>query len=108
MTAIIALYSGDISMSAAYRVAVTEGMKGNRKYRTKYGRFWSTINWRLPDNTLSVIWGVMRGNIRQRRLRLGVGGAVYSARRDTKDPNYKQEVAKEQRLANSFVGPRPR
>src|SRR5688500_7786694 len=69
----LALYDGDISVSAAYRAAVAEGLLGQRQNHTRYARFWDTINWRLPDSVLSAAWGVMRGNIRHRRVRLGVG-----------------------------------
>jgi hypothetical protein len=104
----LARYGGDISVSAAYRAAIAEGLRGKRCNGTRYAPFWATINWRLPDSVLSAIWGVMRGNIRQRRVRLGVGDATYDGRLDMKNPAYLEEVDREKRRARRFEGPRPR
>src|SRR5690242_4400915 len=68
-----------ISVSSAYRIAVTVGLRGRRRNRTRYQGFWDAINWELPDSTLSRIWGVTRGNLRQRRVRLAAGPPRFDA-----------------------------
>src|SRR4051812_21249754 len=76
LPAVLRRFGHNITLSSAYRVAVAEGLRGRRRNDTRYVEFWNTINWALPDNTLHRIWGVTRGNLRQRRLRIGAGSAM--------------------------------
>lgn len=107
LTELLRRYRGVISKSSAYRVAVAMRVRGTRQHSTRYAKFWNTINWRLPDSSLSAIWKVTRGNIRQRRVRLGVGDAAYNARWDRENESYLSEVAHERRRAARFEGLRP-
>lgn len=99
---VLAIYGGHISVSAAYRIAVGLGLRGKRRNASRYDKFWATINWRLPDTTLSAIWGVGRGNIRQRRVRLGVDDPSYDGRLDQHHPGFQEETAAELRRFQRF------
>jgi hypothetical protein len=105
---ILALYEGNISMSAAYRAAVAEGLRGKRHNDTRYETFWALINWELPDTMLQRIWGVWRGNLRHRRLRMNLGAARFNLRYCKLDSEFRQAVAREKRRAAHYCGPRPR
>src|SRR5690348_7847765 len=82
LRALLDRYAPGISPSAAYRAAVAEGVRGLRSYRTRYAGFWNLINWELPDSVLESIWGVARGNLRQRRLRTAKGSPLFVASTD--------------------------
>lgn len=103
----VTLWGEPISRSSAYRAAIAEGLRGLRMNRTRYAAFWNLINWRLPDSVLSAIWGVTRGNIRTRRVRLGVGDAAYDARSVREHSCHRKEVDREMRIASKFNGLRP-
>jgi hypothetical protein len=100
-------FEGSITWSSAYRLALTHGLRGGRRNRSRYDRFWNTVNWELPDNVLSIIWGVGRGNMRQRRLRLGVASTCFNARHDRDKPSFQILVQRERERAARFRDPRP-
>lgn len=108
LPALLRRYGGLISTSAAYRAALAEGVRGKRRNNTRYEGFWRTINWVLPDSVLSNVWGVSRGNLRQRRVRLGVGDPAYDARFDFTKASFLDVVAFEVQRAAAYTGPRPR
>lgn len=107
ISALAQLAGVSISASAAYRLAVAEGLRGERFNRTRYAQFWSTVNWQLPDTDLSRIWGVSRQNLRARRARLGVGRPRWRLPGAANDLAYRRAVAREQRRSRSYRGPRP-
>ncbi len=100
-------YGRDISMSSAYRVALAEGVRGSRRNATRYAAFWKMINWDLPDSVLSTIWGVGRGNLRTRRVRLQLGSPRFDARCFPTSHSYHEAVSREKRRASHYRGPRP-
>jgi hypothetical protein len=100
-------YGGDISLQSAYRIAVVEGLRGHRRNASRYAAFWEALNWDLPDSVLSAVWNVTRGNLRQRRLRLGVGRPKYRVHRHSTSPTFLAVVACEKRIASRFTGLRP-
>jgi hypothetical protein len=100
-------YARDISSSAAYRAAVDEGVRGLRSYRTRYAGFWNLINWELPDGVLESIWGVARGNLRQRRLRTAMASPLFVASTDACDPRFIDAIRREKQLERRYDGPRP-
>ncbi len=104
---IVRLYGGAISRSAAYRVAMKQRVRGKRLNQTRYAPFWGIIDWRLPDTVLESIWGVRRGNVRQRRLRLQVVTPSFDARKDAGKPSFTTAVHREKSKASSYTGPRP-
>jgi hypothetical protein len=104
----VRLYGKAISVSSAYRLAVEEGLRGARRNRTRYEAFWSIIDWRLPDTSLARIWGVARGNLRQRRLRVRAGLPRFCAKAHSDNARYRIAIAKEEERARSYSGPRPR
>jgi hypothetical protein len=104
---LLATYPGNISLSSAYRVALTAGLRGARRNHSKYAAFWEGINWELSDAILAAVWNVSRGNIRQRRLRLGVGTPRFAARNMTTDPHFIEAVTQEKQHAEHYNGPRP-
>ena len=100
-------YGRAISFPSAYRVAVAEGLRGGRLNRTKYAAFWDTINWHLPDGVLAAIWGVFRGNLRQRRLRIGAGSPKFKYPDALFDPRFIKAVFREKQVARRYDGLRP-
>ena len=97
-----------ISWSSAYRVARRLGVRGKYRNRSRYDGFWAVVNWRLPDGTLSEVWGTLRGNLRQRRLRMNAGPPRWRAYHDADDADFRHAVLVERRKAARFRGPRPR
>jgi hypothetical protein len=75
--------------------------------RTKYFDFWKIINWSLPDTTLSTIWGVDRGNIRARRVRLHSGSSRWRLKRDAGHPVFLAAIGLEKLKSKKFSGPKP-
>src|SRR4051812_45638364 len=45
LPALLRRYRGRISVSAAYRAALAEGVRGKRRNNTRYETFWRAINW---------------------------------------------------------------
>lgn len=105
--AVVRAHGSGISVAAAYRVAVAVGLRGARRNRTRYARFWTMLNWDLPDGVLSAIWGVAYGNLRQRRVRMGVGAPKFTIRNSASDPTFLDAVRRERRRRSSYTGPRP-
>lgn len=107
MPALLKRYGGGITVSSAYRLALKAGLRGRRRNRTRYTAFWMFVNWELPDSVLERVWKVARGNLRQRRLRLGVGPPVFRTRYDHADRRFLTAVAREEQRARDYTGPRP-
>ncbi len=105
--AMLKLYGRSISYSAAYRVLVDMGLRGQRNNRSRYERFWQQVNWRLPDIVLSAVWGTWRGNLRSRRLRIKAPAPRWQLTVDRKNPGYQRALAREQAKAAAFTGSRP-
>jgi hypothetical protein len=101
-------YGQPISLPSAYRIAVAEGLRGARRNRSRYDQFWKLVDWELPDGVLERIWGVWRGNLRNRRLRTDAGSASFSAGVDHADRRFREAVARQIRAAVKYHGPRPR
>jgi hypothetical protein len=101
-------FGGNISLSSAYRIAVRMGAKGRRHNRSRYDEFWEIVNWDLPDSVLSELWGVARGNLRQRRVRLGKGKCAFNVRNSRHSSDFKRQVQCEEGRARNYDGPRPR
>lgn len=104
---LITRYGHDISVATAYRVAISEGLRGLRRNMTRYSEFWDTINWALPDRVLTRIWGVSRQNLRQRRLRTRVGSAKHASSGSLCEPAFRRAVAQESQKASRYAGLRP-
>lgn len=100
-------YGQTISMAGAYRVAVAEGLRGARSNWTRYERFWARINWDLPDSVLSAVWGVDRGNLRQRRDRINVGPPRFRLPVARSDPHFVRAVFNERLRSKRYHGARP-
>jgi hypothetical protein len=100
-------YDFAMSLPSAYRIAVAEGIRGHRFNQTRYAAFWETINWDLPDSVLHAIWGVWRGNLRQRRLRIHAGPPRFTVPSARSDPRFIEAVVREKRVARRYDGPRP-
>src|SRR5688572_26396631 len=105
--ALLRRYGRTISFAAAYRIAVAERVAGVRRNHTQYAHFWQKVNWELPDSVLERVWGVTRGNLRQRRLRMGMGRPAFLLPADTTNARYRLALARERRRARSYHGPRP-
>src|SRR5436190_796025 len=86
-----------ISISSAYRAAVEQGVRGRRRNRSRYDRFWKQINWALPDLVLARIWKTQRQNLRQRRRRLRVGPPRWRLPSADADSAYHRAVQRERR-----------
>jgi hypothetical protein len=100
-------YGRAISFPSAYRIAVAEGVRGGRFNRTKFDAFRNTINWDLPDGVLHAIWCVLRGNLRQRRVRIGAGSPKYTYPDALFDPQFTKAVFREKQVARRYEGLRP-
>jgi hypothetical protein len=96
-----------ISTPAAYRAALAEGLRGRRRYATRFTRFWQSINWSLPDTVLERVWGVARQNLRQRRRRQHVGPPRWRLPDHAGNPEFEAALNREARFAASRRGPRP-
>jgi hypothetical protein len=107
MAAMLQLFGGKLSRPSAYRIARSEGLKGHRRNRTRYERFWSMLNWKLPDTELARIWRVDRGNLRARRVRLGIKASQWRLPRARRDPRYRDALLRELHHAAAYRGPRP-
>jgi hypothetical protein len=108
LSRLVRCFNSPISLSAAYRVALAAGLRGKRRNRTRYEQFWSLIDWSLPDSVLSDVWGVKRGNLRQRRVRLGIDAPRFNVLRDFRSAQFVKAVSDERRRAAEYAGPRPR
>ncbi len=104
---IVDLYGAPVSQSAAYRACRSVGLKGLRSNATRYAKFWSAVNWRLPNTVLASIWEVDYGNLRARRERLRIGPPKWRAVQDASDPVYMAAVAVERVKARRFPHPKP-
>jgi hypothetical protein len=96
-----------VSLSAAYRAARDLGLRGKRRNRSRYDEFWRSLDWRLPDSSLASIWNVARGNIRNRRMLMGIGAPRWQLRRDARDPAFIRASEREQDRARQYVGQTP-
>jgi hypothetical protein len=101
-------YGPHLSNSAAYRVALRSGLRGNRRNSSRYAEFWATIDWTLPDTILERIWGVARQNLRHRRVRIGAGDPHHSARGPVWSDALQTAIRHELNREKHFHGPRPR
>lgn len=102
----------NLSLHKLYVITYNIRMSRPRSRRPKrlnsshYDLFWHTTNWMLPDAVLADIWRVDRGNLRARRVRLGIGPPRWRVMKDSANPVFRAALALERVKPARFVGPR--
>jgi hypothetical protein len=104
---IIVPYGRPISTSAAYRACRSLGVKGHRTNKSRYDSFWHGLNWSLPNSILAQIWGIDYGNLRARRIRLGIHPPKWLVRRDAAKQAFQLAIQAEKLKRRYYRGPRP-
>jgi hypothetical protein len=104
---VMRVFGRPVNWSAAYRVMIEAGLKGNRRNRSRYETFWAALNWHLPDLVLANVWKVDRGNLQKRRTRLNLPAPRWRLHRHAGNPFLEAAIQEEKRKARRFRGPRP-
>jgi hypothetical protein len=100
---IVEEYGSSISPQIARRIVRAAGIRAHDPESR-----WRSVDWRLTNRDLAVVWGTSAKYIANVRARLGVGPSQWDARstRNITEPTYVAALAKEQERADS-MGKRP-
>ncbi len=89
------------------QVFIGNGPFPGRRNRSRFDDFWQSVNWQLPDSTLSQVWQVDRGNLHARRIRLGHPPPRWQVLRDQSNPVFGAAISLEKLKARKFAGAKP-
>jgi hypothetical protein len=96
---IVSEYGSEISPQIARRIARSAGIRPHDPESR-----WRSVDWRLTNRDLAVVWGTSAKYIANVRARLGVGPSQWDARstRNITEPGYVSALGQEQEKANSL------
>lgn len=96
---IVSEYGSEISPQIARRIARAAGIRAHDPESR-----WRSVDWRLTNRDLAIVWGTSPKYIANVRARLAVGPSQWDARstRNITDPGYVAALAQEQERANTL------